>query len=398
MISVIVPIFNVENYLDECLKSIINQTYKDIEILCIDDCTLDNSINTVKKYMRMDSRIRLINHEENRGLGGARNTGIQEARGEYIAFVDSDDVLDLSMLEKCYKAITTYDVDAVVCAVRRFCDNQEIASLSTFHYMLSPKSRIYFVADHKERLIDIWPSAPNKLYKASIIKEFACHYPERVLYEDHFFYYSYFSHVRAFYYIYEPLYNYRANRSGSITSTVTGREDEVFNILEGLKPVFKDLINNEHCTQAYAKICFRLIWERQALLWQQLPDWKVFCKKAEKWLLQRFDIAMLNASIDTNIGKSDAFYRYIFSTGWNKVLFRIKLSLKGKTIIVKAHAWYNKIKSFKTKRSYIREMFWVNWENYHRIKELIWVDWDTHSKIEAINKMLESDATPKAED
>ena len=83
MISVVVPIYNVENYLDECLKSIITQTYTDIEVLCVDDCTLDNSINIVKKYMRVDPRIKLISHEENRGLGGARNTGIRFAQGEY---------------------------------------------------------------------------------------------------------------------------------------------------------------------------------------------------------------------------------------------------------------------------------------------------------------------------
>lgn len=103
MISVILPIYHVEEYIKQCVYSLINQTYKDIEIICINDCGLDNSITLVKELQKKDSRIRLINHDENRGLGGARNTGIKAARGEYITFIDSDDYCDKTMLEKLYK-------------------------------------------------------------------------------------------------------------------------------------------------------------------------------------------------------------------------------------------------------------------------------------------------------
>lgn len=94
MISVIVPIYNVQNYIAECLESIISQTYRDLEIICVDDCGLDNSISIVKKYMKKDDRIKLVHHEENQGLGGARNTGISVANGEYIYFMDSDDKIE----------------------------------------------------------------------------------------------------------------------------------------------------------------------------------------------------------------------------------------------------------------------------------------------------------------
>ena len=112
-VSVIVPVYNVEDYLIECLTSIINQTLKEIEIICIDDCGTDNSINILKEYAKKDDRIRIISHKENKGLGPARNTGIKESKGEYISFIDSDDYISRDYLENLYNTIIKYDTDIV---------------------------------------------------------------------------------------------------------------------------------------------------------------------------------------------------------------------------------------------------------------------------------------------
>lgn len=90
-VSIIIPIYNVEKYLAKCLDSVLNQTYKNIEIICIDDCGKDNSINILKQYK--DNRIKIIKHEQNKGLAIARNTGIKNATGDYIYFLDSDDYI-----------------------------------------------------------------------------------------------------------------------------------------------------------------------------------------------------------------------------------------------------------------------------------------------------------------
>ena len=95
-ISVIVPIFNVEKYLKECLESIINQTFKDIEIICINDGSTDNSLDILNQYAEKDNRIKVIT-QSNQGLSAARNTGIKYANGEYISFIDSDDYIDTSL-------------------------------------------------------------------------------------------------------------------------------------------------------------------------------------------------------------------------------------------------------------------------------------------------------------
>ncbi|WP_278846802.1 glycosyltransferase family 2 protein [Brachyspira pilosicoli] len=112
-VSVIVPVYNVEDYLIECLTSIINQTLKEIEIICIDDCGTDNSINILKEYAKKDDRIRIISHKENKGLGTARNTGIKESKGEYISFIDSDDYISRDYLENLYNTIIKYETDIV---------------------------------------------------------------------------------------------------------------------------------------------------------------------------------------------------------------------------------------------------------------------------------------------
>ena len=101
-VSVIIPVFNTEKYLTKCLDSVCNQTLSDIEIICVDDCSTDNSLNILKEYASKDNRIKLIEFKENKGAAVARNTGIIEAKGEYVGFIDSDDYVDLDFYEKLY--------------------------------------------------------------------------------------------------------------------------------------------------------------------------------------------------------------------------------------------------------------------------------------------------------
>lgn len=111
-VSIIVPVYNVEKYIDRCLNSLVNQTLKDIEILIINDGSPDNSIKICEKYALKDNRIKIYN-KENEGLGLTRNYGIERAIGEYISFVDSDDYVSLDMCEKLYKSAKKYNADIV---------------------------------------------------------------------------------------------------------------------------------------------------------------------------------------------------------------------------------------------------------------------------------------------
>ena len=116
-ISIIVPVYNVEKYLERCVKSIQNQTYSDLEIILVDDGSPDSSGALCDQYAKEDKRIKVI-HKKNGGLSEARNYGIEAATGSYIMFIDSDDWIDLDMAEMLCKLSNKYDADIVECSWR----------------------------------------------------------------------------------------------------------------------------------------------------------------------------------------------------------------------------------------------------------------------------------------
>lgn len=123
LVSIIIPVFNVENYLRECLTSVAKQTLTDIEIICINDVTPDNSVEILLEFQKNDDRFIIIHHDENKGLAGARNTGLSIARGEYIYFLDSDDRLACDdAIETLYERARKYDSDEVVGGILKWDD------------------------------------------------------------------------------------------------------------------------------------------------------------------------------------------------------------------------------------------------------------------------------------
>lgn len=122
-ISLIIPIYNVEKYLPECLDSCINQTLENIEIICINDCSPDNSLSIINEYKQRDTRIKLINHKTNMGLGAARNTGLKYAHGEYVWFVDSDDFIEKEACQLLYDTASKNHVDILLFQLKTFYDN-----------------------------------------------------------------------------------------------------------------------------------------------------------------------------------------------------------------------------------------------------------------------------------
>ncbi len=165
-ISVIIPVYNVEPYLARCLDSVCNQTLKDIEIICINDCSPDNSLAILKDYASKDNRIKIIDFAENKNAAVARNAGLEVAKGEYLGFVDPDDYIDLNFYEELYnKALT---------------DNADIAKCECIIYELDGKIRKSDLNNHikiknKYCFTYEWWSA---IYKNNLIKENNIHFPE----------------------------------------------------------------------------------------------------------------------------------------------------------------------------------------------------------------------------
>lgn len=173
MISVIVPVYNVEVYLPRCIESILGQTYKDFEILLIDDGSTDNSGKICDKYAKRDNRCIAI-HQQNRGVYNARNTGLNHATGEYISFVDSDDYIHPQMLEILYKALQKGDYDFSMVAYKQVWDYSKYSPIIKTNTCILDTStlihRLYNISYKNNSLSEmscqvLW----NKLYKKNLI-------------------------------------------------------------------------------------------------------------------------------------------------------------------------------------------------------------------------------------
>ena len=167
LISIIVPIYNVEKYLNKCVESIINQTYKNLEIILVDDGSPDNCPAICDEWAKKDNRIKVI-HKENGGLSDARNAGLAVATGEYIAFIDSDDYIELDFYNKLYKVIKDTNCDISMCNLRMVYENNNVFvdNYDTFEITeYSTTEAMSALIDDEIRQV-VW----NKLYKADIIK------------------------------------------------------------------------------------------------------------------------------------------------------------------------------------------------------------------------------------
>lgn len=215
-ISVIVPIYNVENYLKQCLDSIVNQTYKNLEIILIDDGSIDRSGKICDEYKLKDNRIKVI-HKANEGLSAARNVGLLYATGEYISFIDSDDFIDINMYTILYNNINETKSDIVWCDYNIYIDKNNIHKHNLFsgkrvYEILPPYAE--FAADlfnkyHLEAFV--W----NRLYKKEIFKNIRFPYKRKC--EDGFMVIAILKKAKRISVIPEALYFYR-KRNDSLSS------------------------------------------------------------------------------------------------------------------------------------------------------------------------------------
>lgn len=217
-VSVIVPVYNVEKYLSFCLDSIINQTLSDIEIICVNDGSTDNSELILKNYAAFDKRIKIIN-KENGGLSSARNTGVQAAQGEYIIFVDSDDYISPVLLEKVIAFSKKHKVDYVSFNYFSQLQNPPKTCLSFCAVEHSIENKSLLEKNIPDTIFSNIPiSAWSKLYKTQIIKDYDMKFTEGMIYEDGPWTFEYFCHCKKLLFTNMPLYFYRVNREGSIMS------------------------------------------------------------------------------------------------------------------------------------------------------------------------------------
>ena len=178
-VSIIVPVYNVEKYLKRCLDSLVNQTLKDIEIICINDGSTDGSLAILDEYVRNDDRIVVIN-QENSGLSVARNNGIGVAKGEYLGFVDSDDWVSEDYFEKLYNSAIQNNAEIAVGGIIRLHRFNRRKFLTFDKEIVTSDINLKFeLCDMPEKSY-VW----NKIYKSSKLKEIGLKFEEGIVFED----------------------------------------------------------------------------------------------------------------------------------------------------------------------------------------------------------------------
>ena len=232
MISVIVPVYNVEEYLEECLESIQHQTYTDIEVILVNDGSTDTSKEICERFCQIDSRFRLIN-QENQGQSVARNRGVEESVGQYIMFVDSDDVINTNVLEVLLPYMKT-DVDMVEC---RLTINKE-------EFNLTKPSTIAFEGNYKEAILnciaikEVKFCAFTKLYRREIVEKIP--FLEGYIYEDVFTGINYLKYIRKIIVVDFIGYYYRIRPNSTMTKPFNEKDLDIFKVGNQLIDSFKD--------------------------------------------------------------------------------------------------------------------------------------------------------------
>lgn len=225
-VSIIVPFYNVEKYIERCLESLVNQTLEDIEILLVNDGSEDKSEEIAKKFIETYPDKIMYLKKENGGLSDARNYAIPKARGEYIAFLDSDDYVEMDMYEEMYNKAKEENLDYVECDFLWEYPNK----------ILESKGKQY--NNKKEMFIYARVVAWNKLIKRELIQENKIEFPKGYRYEDVEFFYKLLPHIKNYGIVEKPFIHY-VQRENSISNVQNARTKEIIDVLNHVIDYYK---------------------------------------------------------------------------------------------------------------------------------------------------------------
>lgn len=269
-VSVIVPVYEVEKHLEGCLQSILNQTLSNIEIVCVNDATTDNSVSIVKSLRETDKRIRLVHHDRNIGLGAAWNTGLRYSSGEFVKFVNGDDRLSPSALEDLMLAAHMSGADWSFSSFLTLAQKRETlqrpfytdaahtraaaGGFSFFDYKLDPTI-----------LSDIYSHGWLGLWRKSIITDSAAQFSEQSSYFNDEFFFRYAFASSSFAYLDRPLCSTRAHQAQLIGTHTSEEIFEIFDLVKHNSNLFKHLPASIRDSMT-TRLMLRSIWERSKLL------------------------------------------------------------------------------------------------------------------------------------
>ena len=253
LISVIVPVYRVEEYLERCVKSILSQTYKNLEVILVDDGSPDQCPAICDACAEKDARVKVI-HQENKGLSGARNAGIDAASGEYLAFVDSDDYVSPHFIEELYQLLQDTGCAIGQCRFSYVKGDglvEEGDSAFCIYRGESLMEQLYGPEEKATCFVVAW----NKLYRAELFKETGIRYPEGRIHEDEATTYRLFHEAKKLAFLDRALYGYYTENGGSITSVFSVKRLQWLTAHEERIAFFKKNGYEKLLPAAYRKLC-----------------------------------------------------------------------------------------------------------------------------------------------
>jgi len=300
-VSVIVPVYNTEKYIEKCLNSLVNQTLEDMEIIVVNDGSTDNSENIVNKFIKKYSYKIKYYKKENGGLSDARNFGLNYVSGEYIGFVDSDDYIELSMYEKMYNLAKKEKADIVEC---------------DFTWVYPDKTKIDTGIDYKikeEFFTNSRVMACNKIIKKELIKDIK--FPKGLRYEDVEFFYKLIPNVNKISVLKEPLYYY-IQRESSISNLQNERTAEIFTILNNILEFYKEKNIYDKYKEELEYMYIRFLLGSSFLRMVKIKDKKIrkeLLQKTIDLLYEKFPNWKSNKILKTTKSKKNLYYKTVNS-------------------------------------------------------------------------------------
>lgn len=238
ILSLIIPVYNTEQYIDRCLDSAVCQRHEGMEIIIVNDCSTDGSLNIINKYIDIYDNIFLINLPENKSVGYARNAGLQNAKGKYIGFIDSDDWMDINAYDLMVMQLDNYDADIAVCGVKNEypnSKNNEYRYRYAGKKILSNNCALNILTKNIDMGVSISSIVCNKLFKRNLLTKYSINFPVNSYNEDDYFTFLSFIYAQKIIIVPDCYYHYY-QRTNSITHTFSKKHiDDLFSTFNLLK-------------------------------------------------------------------------------------------------------------------------------------------------------------------
>lgn len=307
-VSVIVPVYNVEGYLEKCLESLVNQTLQEIEIIIVNDGSTDGSANIINKYAKNYPNKIIVLEKKNGGLSDARNYGMPYARGKYISYIDSDDFVDLDMMELLYNKAEEEQADYVECNLHHTYPNYEDTEIGIHYY-------------DKNELIMFGRSVVwNKLYNREWLNHTKVKFAVGLNHEDVDFFVRIVPYIRKIVYIDQPCVHY-VQREGSINNAKSLKLLDIHTILAGLIDYYKEQGFYDSYESSLEYLSTRILLGSAFVRFCKIPDKKIRNKAIkENWdfLYKFFPDWKKNTTLKNQKGYKNLYVRMM-----NKPLYKV---------------------------------------------------------------------------